>query len=208
MSGNRWASVLHPDQETAAVETAQPEAAAVDPVDVLVGTPAPQPGVEAPRDGRLGRFAAVDSGPWWLGVHGGAGESTMADLLGGHTCDHRWPDTGDSEARAAVFLVARQSAHGLEAAKRAARDWAAGSHPTIDLLGLVVVAGAPGKPAKTLRSQTRVVGGGVPRTWVVPWIESLHTEGRTDDLPRSCVPVLTAIGEVIEREREDRKWTS
>lgn len=203
MAGNRWATVLHEDD-------VQPVAAPVaefsnqDGVEVLTGTPAPQPGIEAPADGRLLTFPTVDLGPWWLGVHGGAGESTLAELIGGHACGHRWPEPSDEGERAKVLLVARQTAHGLDAAARAARDWAAGSHPGVDLLGLVVVAGAPGKVPRTLRSRTRIVGGGVPRTWVVPWIESLHVEGQADDLPRSCESVLIAIGEAVEREREDQ----
>lgn len=201
MSGNRWATLLADESEP---ET--PTAVAIDHepgVEVLRGSPAPQPGLTAPAQGdRLGTVEVSTRGPWWVGVHGGAGESTMADLLGGDASGHRWPLMADSAQRPLVVLVARQNARGLDAAARAARDWAAGSWPGVDLLGLVIIAAAPGKVPKHLRSRTRIVAGGVPRTWMVPWIESLHLTGEATDLPRSCSSVLTDLSEAVEEMKE------
>lgn len=205
MAGNRWAAVLGGNETPDASASGVQVVTAASDVEVLIGSPAPQPGLSAPADaGRLGVFASSGRGPWWLGAHGGAGEDTLAQLLGGDPCRHRWPQPTDTQDRPLVVLVARQNAHGLDAAARAARDWAAGSHPGIDLLGLVVVAAAPGKVPKNLRARTRIVAGGVPRTWMVPWIESLHIAGETGDLPRGCSSVLTNLGEAVEEMKEQR----
>ncbi|MFD0855570.1 hypothetical protein ACFQ07_25235, partial [Actinomadura adrarensis] len=60
------------------------------------------------------------------------------------------------------------------AAQSAAHQWAAGALPTVHLLGLVVIADAPGKLPKPLKDLLRLVSGGVPRLWKLPWVESLR----------------------------------
>src|SRR5947209_2023534 len=63
---------------------------------------------------------------WWLGAHGGAGESTLEELFAGsRAAGHAWPLVPASEPPARVVLVARTHAHGLKAAQLAIRDWAA-----------------------------------------------------------------------------------
>src|SRR4029079_17379597 len=71
-----------------------------------------------------------------------------------------------------VVVAARTDARGLRAAKHAARQWASGLVPGTQLLGLVLVADAPGRIPRPLRDLAKVVSGGYPRTWHVPWIES------------------------------------
>jgi hypothetical protein len=73
-----------------------------------------------------------------------------------------------------VLLVARSHAAGLCAAQAAARQWAAGVLPHVRLLGLVVVADAPGKLPKPLRDLLRLISGGVPQVWELPWVEALR----------------------------------
>ncbi|MBG6218736.1 hypothetical protein IWX75_003223 [Arthrobacter sp. CAN_A6] len=175
-----------------------------DAVEVLRGVAGPQQGLLGIAAGEgMARFITDNPEAFWLGVHGGAGENTLADLLGGVPCHHRWPSRSDADPSvppAEVFLVARQNHRGLEAAKLAARDWAAGSHPTINLRGLVVIADAPGKTPRALHNQTRIIAGGVPQTWVLPWIEELRLEGTVDpeSLAREPRKVLTSLSEVIE----------
>ncbi|GAA0439029.1 hypothetical protein GCM10010357_70540 [Streptomyces luteireticuli] len=90
---------------------------------------------------------------------------------GGVDANRAWPALpGGHPAR--VVLVARSSVHGLTAAQQAARQWAAGAVPGAVLLGLVVVADAPGRLPRPLRDLHRLVTGGVPRTWTVPWWEA------------------------------------
>ncbi|WP_381798901.1 DUF6668 family protein [Streptomyces niveus] len=106
---------------------------------------------------------------WWLGVHGGAGVSTLEEAVpGGRDAGRAWPVTTGSQA---VVLVARSTARGLGAAQNAAQQWASGMVTGIDLLGLVVVADAPGRRPKVLRDRVLLVSGAVPRLWEIPWVE-------------------------------------
>lgn len=200
--GNRWMGLVAPVveiQRASVVDEVLPQTA-----PVLRGVHDPQRGISAlSKDNRLERFLTPYRGPCWLGVHGGAGETVLAELLGGMACQHRWPlrpANEDEETPAVVFLVARQNKRGLDAASHAARDWASGAHPDVELQGLVLVADAPGKTPRSLAGQTRVVSGGVPRTWVVPWIEELRLTGAVDweSLAREPRKVLTVLGEAVD----------
>jgi len=57
------------------------------------------------------------------------------------------------------------------AAQRAIRDWAAGNVP-VRLLGLVLIADAPGRLPHGLRQLAALIAGGVPAVWSLPWIEA------------------------------------
>lgn len=61
---------------------------------------------------------------------------------------------------------------GLSAARSAMTQWASGAVPQTELLGLVIVADAPGRLPKPLRDFSELVAGGVPRVWNVEWIEA------------------------------------
>lgn len=163
----------------------------------------PQPGVPTPdsadrlpqRD--VNRPAAL----WWLGVHGGAGESVLSHLLpGSRSAGHAWPIIHDG-SRANVVLVARSNADGLQAAQRAATEWASGSLPTINLLGLVIVADAPGKLPKPLRDLAQVVSGGVPNVWQVPWVESwrLGELVSPETSPKDVRALTAAVSSLISK---------
>lgn len=196
---NRWSGFVTAEPVEAPAVT---EADVRNAVEVLRGVAGPQQGLLgiAAGDG-LARFLTDNPGVFWLGVHGGAGENTLADLLGGIPCHHRWPSRSRNVPRmpADLFLVARQNHQGLRAAQLAARDWAAGAHPTIALHGLVVIADAPGKTPQPLHNQTRITAGGVPRTWFLPWIEDLRVHGavQQESLPRQSRTVLTSISDAI-----------
>ncbi|MDN5762642.1 MAG: hypothetical protein L0H41_10045 [Microlunatus sp.] len=84
-----------------------------------------------------------------------------------------------------MVIVARTSARGLLAAKAAAKQWASGLVQDVELLGLVLVADAPGRLPKPLRDLMKVVSGGYPRTWHVPWVESWRLG---DDLLLDAAP--------------------
>lgn len=197
---NRWSGFVtkEPPGPPAVTETEVRNA-----VEVLRGVAGPQQGLLGIAAGEgMARFLTDNPGIFWLGAHGGAGENTLADMLGGIPCHHRWPsrsDTGHRQAPADVFLVARQSHRGLKAAQLAARDWAAGSHPTVTLHGLIVVADAPGKTPRLLHNQTRITAGGVPRTWILPWMEDLRLHGVVvqESLPRESRNVLSSLSAAI-----------
>ncbi len=141
------------------------------------GPRAPQAAVPVPDAvDRLPRRVVTAPAPvWWVGVHGGSAESTLARLLpGSRATGHAWPQlASDREAGPLpVVLTARSSLRGLTAAQRAATEWAAGTVPGVELLGLAIVADAPGKLPRPLRDLAALVAGGVPRTWHLPWIEA------------------------------------
>ena len=147
------------------------------------GPQTPQSGVPAPSADSLLhiRERAATADLWWLGTHGGAGESSLASLVDGWAeAGHSWPRPAD-EGAANVVLVARTSMAGLRSAQAAATQWASGQASVANVLGLVLVADAPGKLPRPLRDFARLVSGGVPRSWSVPWIEAW----RIGDTPSS-----------------------
>lgn len=137
------------------------------------GPVAPQRGVPAPD--HVDQLPAYDRPPaalWWVGVHGGSGESSLAALVPEwRAADHAWPRV-QAHAPAQVVLAARSNVRGLRAAQAAATQWAAGLVPFVEVVGLVIIADAPGRLPRPLRDLAQVVAGGFPRTWNVPWIES------------------------------------
>ncbi|GAA3080352.1 hypothetical protein JOF29_004829 [Kribbella aluminosa] len=161
------------------------------------GPSAPQHGVPAPaEDQRLPKFAipAADT-LWWVGVHGGAGETTMSVLLPGtRAASHRWP-IPPPPVPTPVILVARTHGSGLRAAQRAAIEWASGVVQGVAVLGLVLIADAPGRLPRVLDDFADIVGGGVPRVWDIPWIEEWRRgEGPTpDNTPDEVFEVLESI---------------
>jgi hypothetical protein len=142
---------------------------------VRLAAPGGQGGVALPgAQERLPRRRVDDDAVavWWLGAHGGAGESTLQELFSGsRAADHTWPLTGADRSPARVVVVARTHAHGLTAAQSAIREWAAGDIDVL-LLGLVLVADAPGRLPHGLRRLADLIAGGVPSVWSLPWIEA------------------------------------
>lgn len=140
---------------------------------VPTGPATPQRGVPVPANALPARVRTERAAPWWFGTHGGAGESTLAALVtGSRAAGHAWPLPRDVNDPQPVVLVARTSARGLESARVAATQWAAGDVLGVDLLGLVLMADAPGRLPRALRDLAQLVGGGVPRVWTVPWVEA------------------------------------
>jgi hypothetical protein len=161
------------------------------------GPSAPQHGVPAPaEDQRLPKFAipAADT-LWWVGVHGGSGETTMSILLPGtRASNHRWP-IPPPPVPTPVILVARTHGSGLRAAQRAAIEWASGVVQGVAVLGLVLISDAPGRLPRVLDDFADIVGGGVPRVWDIPWIEEWRRgEAPTpDNTPDEVFEVLESI---------------
>lgn len=165
-----------------------------------IGAASPQSGVPAPSpDKRLPVAKKRPADLWVVGVHGGAGESTLASLSPGwRAAGHEWPHVPG--VKSSVLLVARSNAKGLKAAQSAAIQWASGHAPDINLLGLVVIYDAPGKLPRELRDLVQVVGGGLPRTWSVPWVESWRLGGEvsSDSAPREVRRVLDELHSITE----------
>lgn len=170
----------------------------------------PQPGAVGPPSPdmllpirRLSHPAYVNGRPmpawWWLGCHGGAGASTLATVIPtGADAGRYWP-VPIYPGVGRVVLVARTHAHGLRSAQAAARQWASGMLPGhVQLLGLVVIADAPGRLPKPLRDLLRLISGGVPRTWEIPWVEGLRfgdPPARTS-LPAAFAELASALQQI------------
>lgn len=151
------------------------------------GPSMPQSGVQPPPSFQQLPLLVKDrsSELWCLGAHGGSGESSVASLVDGwRAAEHGWPQHRDGST-ANVLLTARSNMSGLQAAQNTAKQWASGLVPHVELIGLVIIADAPGRIPRPLRDFAKLVSGGVPRTWTMPWSETLRIEG---ELPLSAAP--------------------
>jgi hypothetical protein len=109
---------------------------------------------------------------WLLGVHGGAGESTLARLFDGFApAHHAWPIDPRAHARTRVTLCARTSFWGMTAVQTAMRDWSANRREDVDVLGLVLVADRPGQLPRPLRALQHSLAGATPHLWRLSWTE-------------------------------------
>ena len=166
----------------------------------------PQPGaIDPARPGGLELRALTpeDAGAdlWWLGAHGGAGEATLEVLLeGSRAAGHAWPIAPAGDASPRVVLVARTNAGGLRAVQRASTQWAAGAIG-VELVGLLLVADAPGRLPRPLRHLVEHVSGGVPVVWRLAWVEAWRVGDPVsiDTAPRAVVAVLGEIREALSR---------
>jgi len=115
-----------------------------------------------------------------LGAHGGAGVTSL--LRAGLDqvavdADRCWPRAG------LVLLVARTSTSGLEWARDLARQHASGLVGDVELLGLVLVADAPGRLPTRIAGLRDLVSGAFPRTWHLPWLQEWRLATTTEPLP-------------------------
>ncbi|GAA2399698.1 hypothetical protein GCM10010191_03510 [Actinomadura vinacea] len=161
-------------------------------------------GLAPPPTSPLGLAAYSGPGPalWFSSCHGGAGASTLTTLIPyGKSAGRYWP-TPDPPGQARVLLVARSHASGLIAAQSAARQWAAGVLPTVRLLGLVVIADAPGKLPKPLKDLLRLISGGVPQIWELPWVEALRLGDPPDQtkLPSAYQRLAQDLSRIISED--------
>jgi hypothetical protein len=90
--------------------------------------------------------------------------------------------------------------YGLRRAQLAATQWAAGLVPHVQVLGLVIVADAPGRWPRSIREFARIVQGGLPRTWYVPWIElwRLGEVSPLSDLPQEVRRLVSELGALTQ----------
>lgn len=166
---NPWLPHLQPrpdPQPTA--PPAQPETLSSALLTPQPGVPAPDPADQLPRR-QMAREELLIS-LWWVGAHGGAGETTLEQLvLGSRAAKHAWPISPNPDRLAHTMLVARTSYAGLLAAQRALQDWGSGSVPA-ELDGLVLIADAPGKLPKELRALVGLITSIAPGSiWELPW---------------------------------------
>lgn len=129
-----------------------------------------------------------------LAVHGGAGVSSLlrAGLAGAGAVDaeRRWPQAGP------VLLVARTSVSALEWARDAARQHAAGGCRDVELVGLVLLADAPGRLPGRVAELADLVCGAFGRVWLVPWLQEWRLAALTEPLPAH--PEVTRLIEDLQ----------
>jgi hypothetical protein len=141
------------------------------------------------------------AGWWWLGVHGGSGVSTLAYFLPGGAQAHRWWPDPAFGGPPAVVLVCRTHLHGLQRARDAAAQWAAGDVPDHLLLaGVVTVADAPGKLHRPQSEGLRLLEAVAPRLWTVPWLDDLRFLPADGALPQP--PALLRLGRDLAALRD------
>jgi hypothetical protein len=131
----------------------------------------------------------ADPAIWLVGLHGGAGVSTLVAAL---------PSLGDARRRVPcradgqspyVAAVCRATMFGLARAQDFARQHAAGLLPSgISVVGLVCVADAPGRLPTEVRRYRQLVAGGYSACWELPWLEAWRNAIPAGPLPR---PVKT-----------------
>lgn len=155
----------------------------------------PQPHVPPPLQ-RLPVVSATHNAALWLvGAHGGAGETTFSQFDSQWSeAGHCWPEK-DSGAPTTCVLLARTHAHGLLAARSALTQWASSqAGRSSKVLGLVLIADSPGRQPKPLRDLSKVVSGGAPAVWHVPWVESWRLgDSITETAPRSVFRLVDTL---------------
>ena len=190
VSKNRWV--------TLGAETIDEPVPAIPEEPPFIPTGATRPQLSVPQPDQADRLprrnvAGREPGFWWLGVHGGAGETSLARLdKRTKAAEHQWPLTA---AGSVIVLVARSNIPSLRAARLAATEWASGSLPGIHVAGLVVMADAPGRLPKEIRDFARVVGGGVPHMWHFPWVDAWRYghDVAAEELPKEARTTLEQV---------------
>lgn len=152
--------------------------------DVAEGTPVPlHGGPTAQQDALSAPEVATLT---ILGLHGGAGSSTLGQLLADvddlQVAPYHW-DEGDPLPAGWTVAVARINGRGLAQALTFTRSWSQGNLGDRGrLLGLVLVDDAP-KPSKEQLAQAKLLTGAVPKTWRIPWVEAWRTHPADEDAP-------------------------
>nr|WP_251691029.1 DUF6668 family protein [Streptomyces sp. CHD11] len=141
--------------------------------EIWIRGPVAPPGAEAtppehaPAHATPRRFS-------WVGLHGGAGVSTLAAVYGGHDSGRAWPGPADPRW---VLFVARTHAAGLDSVIPAVEAFRSGEAPPgLDLEAVVLVADAPGRLPRPLAHRIRLVES-VIDVYRVPWVPEWRVGG-------------------------------
>lgn len=204
---NRWVTAA-----TGGAKTPRP--IAVDTVEPAVEEPpAARGGLSVPisdlvppdTTDRFPRRVRARAGEVWLvSTHGGAGSSSLGAALDMPATTRAWPLREDGQP-VPVVLVCRSNFTGIEAARLAAREWASGSVPGVQVVGLVVVADASGRLPKELQRMVEHIAGAVPTVWRVGWEEDLRTAAATPELARGAWRRLASAMNTITSSRDQEQ---
>lgn len=137
---------------------------------------------------------------WVVGASGGSGESLLAELLNGDGGDryaaagHHWPAAA-AGGPIRVVLCGRTDMRSLTDVQLALAQWGTGRLPAVNLVGMVLMADAPGRAPRPIQEFIQVLAGGSPRLWRIPWIG----QWRLGPPPNSAAvpkPVQTVLADV------------
>lgn len=132
---------------------------------------------------------------WLVGLHGGAGVSTLTAAWPAAGDARRLMPGGDPAQSPYVVVVARAHRVGLEHAQDFARQAVCGLiPPQARVLGLVLVADAERRPDRELRQFAEVVRAAYPRLWRVPWVPEWRNQQPTPQTaPRAVARIAAEI---------------
>lgn len=143
-----------------------------------------------------------------VGLHGGAGTSTVAALLGREAIDCG-PGLGYLvSSELPVVFVARTHAHGLQLVKRVAAQWASGGLDAVRVLGVVLVDDAP-TLSKGLHREVKSLERALPYSWRLAWSEDMRhsaeppleaSSGRLRRIRKSLLSQATKLPRATARE--------
>ncbi|MFI2378250.1 DUF6668 family protein [Streptomyces sp. NPDC018964] len=149
-----------------------------------VAVPEAAPPEPAPARAAARRFS-------WVGLHGGAGVSTLAAVYGGHDSGRAWPGPAGPPS---VLLVARTHAAGLDAVVPAVDMVRRGEAPQgLRLDAVVLVADAPGRLPRPLAHRLRSVES-VIDVYRVPWVDEWRLGDLSGRPPRGTEPLARLTG--------------
>ncbi|MDN6303064.1 MAG: hypothetical protein L0K12_00845 [Brevibacterium aurantiacum] len=195
---------LPPPVEVTPEEVVEPDPVLGDEIEVTgPSSPVHAPRIEAKSPTALmgdadadvptGRVALV-------GLHGGAGVSTLETLLGDDVVDAgtRMPAVNPYvPGRPRVLLVARTHDRGLSMAEEVTTAWSHRELPDLDVIGLVLVDDGPKLTAAMRQSVSRLLRM-TPHGWHIPWVEAWRTSATPSlsgvRLPRTIKSIRRAVG--------------
>jgi hypothetical protein len=153
----------------------------------------------------LAGYDGAGPGLWLTSCHGSASTTTLAAVISDSMSAGRYWPVPEPPAHSRVLLVARSHAAGLCAAQSAAWQWAAGVLPHVRLLGLALIADAPGKRPKSLTDLLKLVSGGVPRVWKLPWVEAASPRraaaaGSPARLPAAYTRLIQDLDRIVSED--------
>lgn len=184
------------------------EEAILDVSDELMGAedivhgpthPGLSPSLEPPAQPWVSQPVGPLDGLAVMGLHGGAGTSTLTLLLGGTAMDvgRAWPVSTNpwtgTESPIPVIAVARNDHAGLAATEHFIRSWASGQLTGSKLSALVIVEAGPhlsdGRKKATKRL-LRMVPRGAHLPWIDAWLDAPPDPAR---LPRRLKRILKEL---------------
>lgn len=145
-----------------------------------------------PVEAGVGAAAAAHSAFWaWVGAHGGAGTTTLAEAVPGGVDLGRAAPWEQGLVLPAV-VVCRANARGLSAA----RTFAARAPADASLLGLVVTADMPERRRpKALADSLYLTAGAYRQVWEMPWVPAwrLGEDPSPANNPRAVPELLRVL---------------